>query len=106
MKLKMTRKKLAILILLVIIVPIIYNKTSGMISGMVMQQMMKLPKEVVVDTPHNEEVFISAESTGRVEAKYSVDVIARVSGFLLKKYFKEGDFVLKFKMKSFQYLLV
>lgn len=95
MKLKMTRKKLAILILLVIIVPIIYNKTSGMISGMVMQQMMKLPKEVVVDTPHNEEVFISAESTGRVEAKYSVDVIARVSGFLLKKYFKEGDFVHK-----------
>lgn len=95
MKLKMTRKKLAILILLVIIVPIIYNKTSGLISGMVMQQMMKLPKEVVVDTPHNEEVFISAESTGRVEAKYSVDVIARVSGFLLKKYFKEGDFVHK-----------
>lgn len=95
MKIKMTRKKLAILILLVIIVPIIYNKTSGLISGMVMQQMMKLPKEVVVDTPHNEEVYISAESTGRVEAKYSVDVIARVSGFLLKKYFKEGDFVHK-----------
>ena len=80
MKLKLTRKQLAILILLIIIVPIIYNKTAGFIGGMIMQKMMKMPKEVVIDTPHNEEVFIEAESTGRVEAKYSVDVIARVSG--------------------------
>lgn len=95
MKLKMTRKRLAILVLLIIIVPIIYNKTAGFIGGMIMQKMMKMPKEVVIDTPHNEETFIEAESTGRVEAKYSVDVIARVSGFLIKKYFNEGDFVHK-----------
>lgn len=95
MKLKMTRKRLAILVLLIIIVPIIYNKTAGFIGGMIMQQMMKMPKEVVIDTPHNEETFIEAESTGRVEAKYSVDVIARVSGFLIRKYFNEGDFVHK-----------
>lgn len=95
MKIKMTRKKLAIFILLIIVVPIIYNKTSGFIGGMIMQQMMKMPKEVVIDTPHNEDAFIEAESTGRVEAKYSVDVIARVSGFLIKKYFNEGDFVHK-----------
>lgn len=91
----MTRKRLAILVLLIIIVPIIYNKTAGFIGGMIMQQMMKMPKEVVIDTPHNEETFIEAESTGRVEAKYSVDVIARVSGFLIRKYFNEGDFVHK-----------
>lgn len=54
-----------------------------------------MPKEVEVDNPHIEAVNVSAESTGRVEAKYSVDVIARVPGFLLKKYFKEGDFVKK-----------
>lgn len=95
MKLKMTRKRLAILVLLIIIVPIIYNKTAGFIGGLIMQQMMKMPKEVVIDTPHNEETFIEAESTGRVEAKYSVDVIARVSGFLIRKYFNEGDFVHK-----------
>ncbi len=95
MKIKMTRKQLAILILLIIIVPIIYNKTAGFIGGMIMQKMMRMPKEVVIDNPHNENVFIQAESTGRVEAKYSVDVIARVSGFLIKKYFKEGDFVHK-----------
>ena len=91
MNIKLTRKQLAVIILLIIIVPIIYNKTSGLIIGMLQKQAMRMPKEVVVDNPHN----VSAESTGRVEAQYSIDVIARVSGFLLKKYFKEGDFVKK-----------
>ena len=95
MKYQMTRKKWAILILTVIIVPIIYNKTSGFIAGIIQKQAMKMPKEVEVDNPHIEAVNVSAESTGRVEAKYSVDVIARVPGFLLKIYFKEGDFVKK-----------
>lgn len=95
MKYSLTRKQWGILILLVIIVPIIYNKTSGFITGMIQKQAMKMPKEVEVGTPHIEAVNVSAESTGRVEAKYSVDVIARVPGFLLKKYFKEGDFVKK-----------
>lgn len=95
MKFKLTRKQLAVIILLIIIVPIIYNKTSGLIIGMLQKQAMRMPKEVVVDNPHIEKVNVSAESTGRVEAQYSIDVIARVSGFLLKKYFKEGDFVKK-----------
>lgn len=93
MNVKITRKQMAIIVLLVIIVPIVYNKISGAVLGFMQRQAMLRPKEVVVDFPHNEAVNISAESTGRVEAKYSVDVIARVSGFLLKKYFKEGDFV-------------
>lgn len=95
MNIKITRKQMAIGILLIIIVPIIYNKVSAGVLGFMQRQAMMQPKEVVVDYPHNEEIFISAESTGRVEAKYSVDVIARVSGFLLKKYFNEGDFVHK-----------
>ncbi len=93
MKYSLSRKQWGILILLVIIVPIIYNKTSGFISGMIQQQLMRLPKEVEVDNPHLENVNVSAEATGRVEAKYSVDLVARVPGFLLKKYFKEGDTV-------------
>ncbi len=95
MKIKMTRKRLAILVLLIIIVPIIYNKVSGAVMGYFMKIAMSKPKEVVVSPPVNQEVYLTAESTGRVEAKYSIDVIARVSGFLLKKYFKEGDFVHK-----------
>ena len=95
MNFKLTRKQLAVIILLIIIVPITYNKTSGFIIGVLQKQAMRMPKEVVVDNPHMEQVNVSAESTGRVEAQYSIDVIARVSGFLLKKYFKEGDFVKK-----------
>lgn len=95
MNFKLMRKQLAVIILLIIIVPIIYNKTSGFIIGVLQKQAMRMPKEVVVDNPHMEQVNVSAESTGRVEAQYSIDVIARVSGFLLKKYFKEGDFVKK-----------
>lgn len=95
MKIKMTRKQMAIAVLLIIIVPIVWNKISGAVSGYMMMQAMKMPKEVVIDKPQMEDTFISAESTGRVEAKYSVDVIARVSGWLLKKHFNEGDFVHK-----------
>ena len=95
MHIKMTRKRVAVVILLIIVVPIIYNKVSGQISGIIQNKLKSMPKEVVVDTPKNENTFVSAEATGRVEAKYSVDVIARVPGFLIKKYFKEGDFVKK-----------
>ena len=91
----LTRKQWAVLVLLVIIVPIIYNKASGFISGIIQQQAMKMPKEVEVGSQHIEEVNVSAEATGRVEAKYSIDLVARVPGFLLKKYFKEGQFVKK-----------
>lgn len=95
MRISLTRKKWAVIILLVIIVPIIYNKTSGFVTGMIQRQAMMQPKEVEVAPPNIEEVNVSAEATGRVEAKYSVDVIARVSGFLMKKYFTEGQFVKK-----------
>ena len=98
MKLKVTRKRVAIVILLVIIVPIIYNKVSGKIAAVIQAKLNSIPKEVVVDNPHVQDVFINAEATGRVEAKYSVDVIARVPGFLIKKFFKEGDAVKKGQM--------
>lgn len=92
---KMTRKKLAIFILIIIIAPIVYNKASGLVTGFIIQQMMKMPKEVVIDHPVNTDSYVQAESTGRVEAKYSIDVMARVAGFLQKKYFNEGDYVKK-----------
>ena len=95
MKFHLNRKQVGIIVLLIIIVPIIYNKLSGFVGGMIQKRLMMMPKEVIVDNPHIEEINVSAETTGRVEAQYSIDVIARVSGFLLKKYFKEGDFVKK-----------
>lgn len=95
MRINFSRKTWGIIILLVILVPIIYHKTSGVITGYITAKLMSMPQEVVIDTPQVIKSNVTAESTGRVEAKYSVDVIARVSGFLLKKYFNEGDFVHK-----------
>ena len=95
MGIKLNRKQMAVIVLLVIIVPIVYNKVSGAILGVIQKQALLAPKEVIVDNPHIEEVNVSAEATGRVEPVYSVDVVARVPGFLLKKSFKEGDFVKK-----------
>lgn len=92
---RFTRKKALVIILLIIIVPIIYNKVSALFLGLAQKQAMSKPKEVVVGSPLMQDVLITAQSTGRIEAKYSVDVVARVSGFLMKKYFKEGDFVKK-----------
>ncbi len=92
---KITRKRLAIVILLIIVVPILYNKLSGFVFGKIMAQSRMMPKEVVVDYPTNMDEHIQAQSTGRVEAKYSIDLVARVPGFLKKKYFEEGDFVHK-----------
>ncbi len=95
MKLKFTRKTAAIIIVLIIIVPIVYNKTAAVFNGILQKREMMKPKEVVAGNPTIQDVTITVEATGRVEAKYSVDVIARVNGFLIKKYFKEGDFVKK-----------
>ena len=96
MKIKCTRKQLGIILLLIIICPIVYNKLSGLVMGLIQQYMMThMKKEVVVANPEIIDTNVSAESTGRVEAKYSVDIIARVPGFLNKKYFNEGDYVKK-----------
>ncbi len=95
MSIKLTRKHMAAIVLLVIVVPIVYNKISGAISGILQKRSLLAPKEVIVDHPQIKKVNVSAEATGRVEAVYSVDLVARVPGFLFKKYFKEGDFVKK-----------
>ena len=95
MKIKLSRKQVTIILFAIIILPILYHWASRKIMGKIMQQIMRIPQEVVVGTPLNTESFISAESTGRVEAKYSIDVMARVAGFLQKKYFNEGDYVKK-----------
>jgi RND family efflux transporter MFP subunit len=49
--------------------------------------------DVVVTTPVSSEVADYEDFTGRLDAIKTVDIRARVSGFLLKAPFKEGDFV-------------
>jgi RND family efflux transporter MFP subunit len=53
----------------------------------------KKPVEVVVTTPHMDMVTDYQDFTGRLDALKTVDVRARVSGFITQAPFKEGDFV-------------
>ena len=48
---------------------------------------------VTVDTVKSEPVRREFDAPARVMAKYRVDVLARINGYLIKSYFKEGDFV-------------
>lgn len=48
---------------------------------------------VTVQEIENQSVIRSFEAPGRVVSKYRVDVLARISGYLQKSYFKEGDYV-------------
>ena len=49
--------------------------------------------EIVVETVGSKDIIKSFESPARVIAKYQVNVEARIDGYLLHSYFKEGDFV-------------
>ena len=48
---------------------------------------------VTVETVKTENVRREFTATARVVAKYRVDVLARISGYLTHSYFKEGDYV-------------
>ena len=70
------------------------------------RKMMGVPS-VTVDTVKTESVRREFDAPARVVAKYRVDVLARISGYLTKSYFKEGDFVkagqLLFEIEPEQY---
>lgn len=48
---------------------------------------------VAVEVVQSENVIRQFEAPARVVAKYRVNVLARISGYLTKSYFKEGDYV-------------
>lgn len=75
----------------VIIVPILFNQLKSLTTGVMMMMAMSQPQVVEVANPMEMEIYPEHETTGRVEAALSVDIIARVSGWLQKKYFEEGD---------------
>lgn len=94
----MTEKKkklILIILILVIVVPIIYNKAASAVGGIMMAKMMSAPPVVEVAPVVQNNIYDKAESAGRLDAKYSVDVVARINGWLEKRYFSEGAIVKK-----------
>ena len=90
------KKHRVILFLIVFILGSIgYRQVYSMYTGYMQAKAAKVPKEVQIMNPVKMDVYSKSESAGRVEAKYSVDIVARINGWLEKSYFKEGDKVKK-----------
>ena len=88
----MRRKILFITVTLIIVLPILIRLISMLVFKFRYRPVF-IPPEVKVETVKNKVIFKSYESSARVESVYQVNVVARVSGTLLKSYFKEGAFV-------------
>ena len=97
MKIDMKSKqtKIVAIIIAIIVIPIFYNQISATVVGLYSAYMMKQPKNVKTAHPMEKEILPTYSTTGRIEANLSVDIIARVSGWLQKRYFEEGDVVKK-----------
>lgn len=90
------KKKRWVLFLLVLILGSIgFRQVSSWYTGYMQEKASKVPKAVQTMNPIMMDVYTESESSGRVEAKYSVDIVARINGWLQKSYFQEGDKVKK-----------
>ncbi|MBO6271335.1 efflux RND transporter periplasmic adaptor subunit [bacterium] len=96
-------------ILAIIIVPILFNQIKTTAVSIISAIAMSQPQVVEVANPMEMDICPEHETTGRVEAALSVDIIARVSGWLQQKYFEEGDRVRKgqklFQIEPTEYIL-
>ena len=88
---KNKKTKITALILAVVLVPIIWNQGKTLITGAIMSYMMSQPKMVEVANPISKDIFPTYSTTGRIEAQKSVDIIARVNGWLLESTFLEAS---------------
>ena len=92
----MSKKSRVILFLIILItVPIIWQQVSAKKAKTMQEAAQKMPKQVHTMHPLTMQVYSESDSAGRVEAKYSVDIVARINGWLQKSYFEEGDKVKK-----------
>jgi membrane fusion protein (multidrug efflux system) len=88
--------KKKIILFLIIILGAVFARLgySMFVSHLKMKVMKNRPAPTVsVETIKEKEVLESFDVPGRVVSKYQVSIIARVSGYLQKSYFKEGDYV-------------
>ena len=72
-----------------------FKQATSYYAGVMQQKAAKMPKAVQTMNPLSQNIYYESKSAGRIEAKYSVDIIARINGWLQKSYFKEGDQVKK-----------
>ena len=88
-------KKKILFIIIIVLVLISIRFAVSMFSSYMKQKARSnyVPPLVSVEEVKQENVIQSFEAPGRVVSKYQVSIMARVSGYLQKSYFKEGDYV-------------
>lgn len=88
-------KKNIIIFLSVVIAAILIRYGVSMFQTVMQGKAManRPAPSVTIQEIETKRVIRSFDAPGRVMSKYRVDVMARISGYLLKSYFKEGDTV-------------
>lgn len=88
-------KKKILLILIIVIAAIALRYLISTVGGFIKYKAraVQTPPNVVVENIKQESVIQSFEAPGRVVSKYQVSIMARISGYLQKSFFKEGDYV-------------
>lgn len=89
------KKRWILFLVLVIVLPIAFQQGKSIFIGKMQEAAKKAPKTVQVTNPEVREIYTQSSSAGRVVAKYNVDVLARINGWLEKRYFEEGTPVQK-----------
>lgn len=86
-------KKRIIIIFALIVLAIAVRLFMGSILGFLQGKKFSryIAPDVTVTEVKSRKVRKSFEAPGRVEARYQVNIVARISGYLLKSYFKEGS---------------
>lgn len=88
-------KKKILLILIIVIAAVALRYLISTVGGFIKYKAraVQTPPNVVVESIKQESVIQSFEAPGRVVSKYQVSIMARISGYLQKSFFKEGDYV-------------
>ena len=90
------KTKLIIIILTVIIVlPIIYNRVKPVVLGIITAKMMNAPVKVETEIIENATFKPTVDIVGRIEEDKEISIVSRVDGWLQKKFFNDGDYVKK-----------
>lgn len=82
---------IVLIILLAIAIRFVISTTGSILKKQAASKF--IPPNVVIQNVKDDNVIQSFEAPGRVVSKYQVSIMARISGYLQKSFFKEGDYV-------------
>lgn len=92
----------------IIVIPIVYHSLKEQFA-LINVTSQEQPLIATVKTFQYSDLYTKSEATGEITPESSVDVVARVEGYLQKTYFKEGDYVKKgqllFKIEPDEYAI-